>query len=119
MSLAALMNRPLTIIRRTESEDVDAYGNTVYDEAMVEVVGELQQVRRDEPGGEGETSDTRWSLFLPAGTALSTRDIVLVDDAEYEVVGEPAAWRNPRTQVLSHVEATLRRVASAGDEVGS
>ncbi len=119
MSLAALLTRPITIIRRSASEDVDAYGNTVNDEAMVEVVGELQQVRRDEPGGEGETSDTRWALFLPAGTALSTRDIVLVGDEEYEVIGEPWSARNPRTQALSHVEATLRRVAGAGDEVGS
>ncbi len=119
MSLAALLNRPVTIIRRTESGDVDAYGNTVYDEAMVDVLGELQQIRRDEPGGEGETSDTKWALFLPAGTALSTRDIVLVEDEEYEVIGEPWSARNPLEQALSHVEATLRRVAGAGDEVGS
>ncbi len=119
MSLTALLNRPMTIIRRAGHGAVDAYGNTVYDETLVEVVGELQQVRRDEPGGEGETSDTRWALFLPAGTALSTRDIVLVGDEEYEVTGEPWSARNPRTQALSHVEATLRRVAGAGDEVGS
>jgi hypothetical protein len=119
MSLAALLNRNLTIIRRTDSGDVNTYGDTVYDETLVEVVGELQQLRRDEPAAEGETSDTRWMLFLPAGTALSTRDVVLVDDEEYEVVGEPWQARNPRTQALSHVECSLRRTAGSGDEVGS
>ncbi len=114
MSLATLLNRSMTIIRRTDSGDVNTYGDTVYDETLIDVVGELQQIRRDEPGAEGETSDTRWNVYLPAGTTLTTADIVLDGEDEYEVIGQPWSARNPRTQAVSHVEATVRRTASAG-----
>lgn len=116
MSVDDLMNRPMAIVRRTVGEDLDAYGNPLYDTQSVDVVGELQQIRRDEPTGE-EFSDTWWNLFLPAGTDIRSDDVVLVDDEDYQVVGDPAAWRNPRTQTVKYVWATLRRTAAAGDEV--
>lgn len=116
MSLASLLNRNLTIIRRTTSEDADDYGNEIPDEGAIETVGELQQRRRDEPAGEGELSVTDWLLILPAGTLLRTGDQAIVDGQEYEVVGDPWIARNPRTQAVSHIEATVRRTAASNDE---
>lgn len=112
MSLAALLNRPLTVLLRTDSSAVDEAGDTVYDETPVDVLGELQQIRRDEPTGE-EFSDTSWNLYLPAGTQISAGDVVLDGDDAYEVVGSPWEARNPRTQTVSHIEATLRQTAAA------
>lgn len=114
MSLAALLNRPLTIIQRSDAGAEDEYGNPVPTEAAVEVVGELQQIRRDEPGDQGEMSRTDWLLILPAGTSIDTGDAVICDGFIYEVVGDAERLRNPRTQEFSHVECTLRRTGSEG-----
>lgn len=117
--LSTLINRPCVITRRLSTGSEDDYGNLIPDESTIETVCELQQKQRTEPAGQGELSDTQWTLFLLPGDTLRTGDVVTVDDEDYEVVGEPWQARNPRTQLLSHVEATLRRTASTGDEVGS
>lgn len=117
MSLTALLNRELTLVRRTDEGETDVYGNPAPTEELVPVVGELQQVRRDEPDDNGELSDTNWLLILPAGTAVNTGDALVCDGQLYEVVGDPWQARNPRTGVASHIEATCRRTGSAGDEV--
>ncbi len=115
--LADLLNLPITIVNRASGDDEDDYGNAIPTESPVVTVGELQQIRRDEPGEAGETSDTRWLLVVPAGTVLNTGDAVIAGNEVYEVVGQPWPARNPRLGVASHIEATVRRVA--GDEGGS
>lgn len=86
-------------------------------ETLVTVLGELQQARRDEPAAAGELSDTRWVLFLPAGTDVATGDAVIADGQLYELVGDPWQARNPRTQQPSHIECSVRRTGQSGDEV--
>lgn len=119
MTLTALLNRPLTLVTRTSDGTEDDYGNDRPGETQTDVVGELQQIRRTEPVEDGELSDTSWMLFLPAGTVINTGDAVICDGQVYEVVGDPWQARNPRTQVESHIECTLRRTGAAGDELGS
>lgn len=116
MSLTALLNRPLTIVTRTDEGATDVFGNAIPTETLTAVVGELQQQRRAEPGDAGELSDTTWLLILPAGTAITTADAVVCDGQLYEVIGDPWEARNPRTMAASHIECTVRRTASAGDE---
>src|SRR5688572_27552760 len=118
--LETLINRPCQILKRLESTTEDRYGNGIPDEAVIDTVCELQQRRRDEPDDQGELSDTYWDLFLPAGTDVNTGDVLIVDGDRYELFGDPWQARNPRTRVESHIEATVRRTASAGDaEEGS
>lgn len=119
MTLAALLNRSLTIVRRSASGDTDDFGNDIPTETLVQAVGELQQRQRAEPGAEGELSDTQWALFLPAGTDITTGDAIVCDGEIYELIGDPWQARNPRTQQQSHIECTLRRTTSAGDEGAS
>lgn len=119
MSLVTLLNRPCLLVQRSASGDLDRFGNPKRDETTVATVCELQQQRRTEAGDAGELSDTTWALFLPAGTDVTTADTVIVDGQEYELVGEPWDARNPRTQVMSHIEATCRRTRGADDEPGS
>lgn len=118
MSVAALINRPCTVTRRADSGEADDYGNPIQGDTDVATVCELQkfaQPNREEPGTEGELSDTLWTLFLPAGTVIRTGDAVTVDGDAYEMVGDPWHVRNPTTGVESHVEATVRRTTGSGD----
>ena len=113
MSLSQLLNRDVVIVQRSSSGATDELGDPIAGETLVETVGELQQQQRSEGDDEGERSDTRWLLILPAGTDIDTGDKVLVDDQRYEVVGAPWEARNPRTRAESHIEATLQRVAGS------
>jgi hypothetical protein len=119
MSIADLMNRPLTIVARLDLGDTNSDGDEIPTESEVVVLGVLQQVRRDEPDDQGELSDTRWFCALPAGTDITTGDAVICDGERYEVVGDP--WRavDESTGVAHHVEASLRRTGTTADEGAS
>jgi hypothetical protein len=126
MITSRLLNRPCTLILRSQAETTeDPFGNLLTaDPPRVETVCELQQNRRDEAADEGETSDTRWKLFLlpeiknedGESVRLTTGDAVEVNDEFYELIGDPWRVRSPFNQRMSHVEATCRRVVGAGDE---
>jgi hypothetical protein len=104
----------VTIVRRAPGGTIDEFGGEIADEVLIETVGELQQRKRDE--AQGQLSQTDWLLILPAGTEIDTGDGVLVDGLIFEVTGAPWEARNPRTMVASHIEATLRRVATSDQE---
>lgn len=111
--ISNLLTRPATLHRTTTGGTVDEYGNAVEIVQDVAVLCELQQRRRDEPEGQGETSETDWVLFLPAGTALTTADTVTVEPlGTFEVVGDPWPARNPRTQQESHLECSVRKAGT-------
>lgn len=116
MSLAMLMNRPCGLLRQTPSGEKDRFGNPKHTELLIGTVCELQQRQRTEPGDASELSVTTWALFLPAGTDVNTGDAIIIDGAEYEFIGDPWEARNPRTQEVSHIEATIRLAAAADDE---
>lgn len=119
MSLTALLNTPCTITHRVAGTTTDDYGNEIPDEVVTETLCELQQVRRAEPSTANETSVADFLLILPAGTTLATGDVATIDGQDYELVGDPWRARNPRTQIASHVEATVRRTAATEDEGAS
>lgn len=99
---------PCTIVRRTNSEDVDELGNAVNTEAETETVCDLQQRQRDEPETAGELSVTTWDIFFPAGTEIDTGDSVIVGGYVYEMLGDP--WdANQGSAAVNHVAATVRR----------
>lgn len=111
--LSTLLNRPCTIWSRSASGDLDELGDAIDNETATQTVCELQQRQRTEPRSESDLSDTGWLLILPAGTAVDTSDRVEVDGHVFEVIGDPWVARNPQTQTVSHIEATLRRTAGA------
>lgn len=110
MAVARLINRPCSIVHRTDSGEVDGDGNTVYDEETIETVCELQQ--RDRAENPEGISDTLWDLFLLAGTPTGPRDTITID-AEYEYVGEAWVVYDPFRRRASHIEATARRTNGA------
>jgi hypothetical protein len=107
-----LLNRPCTITRRGDSDALDEYNDPIPAVPVeIETVCELQQQQRTEPVDQGESSDTRWALFLPAGTDITTGDSITVDGLAYEMVGDPWHARDPITKRESHLEANVRRTA--------
>lgn len=119
MTLATLVNRPCTIVSRTDSGSVNAYGDEINAENGTAALWELQQRGRSE--GEDEVSDTRWSAYFLPDVALHSGDAIVDGETgeTYEVEGEPWRARNPRTHAVSHVEASVRRTGGPEDEVGS
>lgn len=109
MLIDHLLTRSCTVTRRTDSGEINDYGDPVPDETAVETSCELQQLRRTEH--EGDLSETAWLLVLPAGTEIGAGDMVAVDGTDYEVVGDPWGVRHPRTGALTHIEATCLRTA--------
>lgn len=115
MSLSTLISRPCVIVYRSESGDTDDYGNDLPTETRVDSVCEVQQVRRDEPGDQGETSDTRWDGFFLPGTDLRTADAVEVEGiGTFELVGDP--WEaDSGSSGVHHAEASLRLVRGSDE----
>lgn len=113
------MNRPCTLLQRSEGETEDDYGNPIPVETAVETVCEIQQQQRFEREDADELAESRWLLILPIEQSVNTGDAVVVDGETYELVGDPWRVRNPRTGIHSHIEATVRRTSGPGDEVGS
>jgi hypothetical protein len=108
-----LLNRPCDIVRRGPSGTEDDYGNLLPDESISSTVCEFQQDSRREHGDNNDMAESKWRIFLPVGTDITSGDQVIVDGKAYEVDGEPEAVRNPRTRTMSHVEATVVRTAGS------
>lgn len=118
MTLSQLINRPCTILRRTTNAEKTPYGRQRKTDTLTETVCELQQTQSTELADGGEVADTTFLLVLPAATDIRTGDALVVDGHTYELTGEPWVARNPRTQIDSHIQATVRRVAGT-EETGS
>lgn len=118
MPISRLLNMPATIIRRRPGEEEDERGNQVSVPKEVETRCWIEKRKRaeEEPGQEGELSDTLWAGYFEAGVDLRTGDAIVIDgQGKYELVGDPWEAINPRTGQASHVEANLRRTAGSGD----
>lgn len=114
MSIISLMGRAGTILSRTAGTATDVYGNATQGTTSVAISCEIQQIRRAEPGDQGEFSVTEWVGFFPSGTSLDTGDQVVVASmgGTFEVVGEP--WdATTGSAAVRHMEATLKRTAGA------
>lgn len=107
------------MIHRLPGATLDDFGNEIPEEESTETLCELQRIGTTEPALEGESSDSRSLLILPAGTLLATGDTVTIEGQDYELVGDPWRVRNPRLGRHSHVQATVRRTSGAEDEGAS
>lgn len=116
MSIARMINRECVILRRTASSDQDEYGDEIPETIEIETVCEIQKQKRIAEETPAEISDTRWSVFFLAGEEVGSGDRLRTvdDDLTYEIEGDPWRVRNPRTQQVSHIEATARRTSGPG-----
>lgn len=110
MSLESFLVRTVTI--QTAATTVDRYNNTVADwttpassptKAWVTQTGTLEdQDHRD-------AAVTTATVTLPAHTAVTAQDRIVIDGAVFEVVGEPNRRWTPRGE--HHVEVDVRECA--------
>ena len=113
--IADLLTQTATIIHRSESGTTDDYGNDIPSETQEEVDCYLEQRRRTEDDELGEVSEADYLLILPAGTAIDTGDVAVVDERAYELIGDPWSAHDPDTSADHHIEATVRRTAGEED----
>jgi hypothetical protein len=112
MTLAGLLNQPLTIQRRgVVSTDPD-YGNDVPGTtSTVATVGYVEQTVATEIIVDRETYVTDWLVVLPAGTAVDASDRIVHGSKTLEVIGSPHEAWNPRRAMVSQVECRCRETA--------
>lgn len=108
MSILHLLTRPATLVRRDSADPLEPDAELVPVDAG-ETLCELQQ-STDTEHHDGRVQSTTWRVWLPAELAGVTGwDALRVDGELFELDGDPWPVRNPRTSVVSHVEARVTR----------
>lgn len=102
-----LLTRTATIVTRTETTR-DAYGELVKATSTSSVLCELQPIRSDEAEG-GNLGITAYNLYLDGSRDLHADDAVQVDGVTYELVGDAAPRRNPRSGDTPYTHAVVKR----------
>lgn len=109
------INRPCVITRRVASENRNELGQEGIETTTVETLCELQQQSSAE-GAVDQTVDSSCVLFFRPEEEVGPGDAVwVVDEGDFDIVGEPNRLRNRRTQTYSHIEASAQR-AGGPDE---
>lgn len=108
MSLARLMNQPLTI-QKMGGSALDEYGNASPAAlgAPLSAVGYLEQSQSIETLNDRDTVVSMWVAYLPAGSNIGPFDRINFNGQKFEVKGEPWQVYNPRTQAVSHLQMEL------------
>ena len=103
-----LLTLDAELVRRVAGDPLDPDAELV-DEVAGITSCELQQAAATD-AHDGRLQQTGWRVFLPAGVDLTGWDALRIDGDLLELVGDPWPVRHPRTGVVSHVEAEVRRV---------
>jgi hypothetical protein len=121
VSLSQLINRTCVLLVRTESTTLDADGDPVMDEASVETVCEMQPRSAIEPQNSDLSEEDWVGWWFPADRDfLDSASLAWVPElGEFEIVGMPPTWRNPRTQTDEFIQANTRRTSGPEDTTGS
>jgi hypothetical protein len=112
VSLLTLCTRPVTLVRRTRSAGSGPYGEDVLaDGERVELRAQLHQQTSDEYLVGQDTVRAGWVCVLPDPSLVVGRDdVVEVDGARFEIVGEPYLAWHPLLQRHHHWELQLTEV---------
>lgn len=113
MPIDRFLIHPATITPRDIDDDRDAANDEVVVDGEPFDTTYWSVPLADGEGVESTTGERK--VYLPADTAgrfdARAKIDLTADVGDYELVGEPFVWTNPRTRVVSHVTATVRRVA--------
>ena len=118
MSLRGLLGQTATIHRRAydavDSQGIPLPGTTVSTDHPARLEQVLADVVRS---GDVVLSDYR--LFIEAGVAVDTLDLVVVDGVTYEVAAPPVAEHSPRGPHHQVVQLIRRAPVRVLPEAGS
>lgn len=106
-----LMTQPVTIVIRTEDGPLDPYGNREVTETPIETLCYAEQRSASEAGPQAQVLQARWRMTFPPQTPINGWARVELDGRSFEVIGFPWSVVNPRTLIVSHVEADLETSA--------
>lgn len=111
MSIERLLTQDVTLSKLDNSVK-DEYGNSVPTAhgSAISIKAYLELVQSVESLNDRDTVVTDWKLYAPAGIDLDAFDRVNFNGQVFEVDGAPWSVYNPRTGVVSHVEAKLKVV---------
>lgn len=101
----------ITIVRRTDTETNDAYGQPVTTETTIQIGGVAVALKGQsttyQPGEALETDQL--TLYLPAGTEITNNDTVIVRNVEYLLNGDSFTWTSPTSAWTPGVQVDLKR----------
>lgn len=114
MDVRRLLTDTCTITRVTADGPPDGHGNPTETTTTATAKCWLYRDTFTRTGGErqvqGDQQIEEFTLILEASAFVDGNDRVTVNGVTFEVVGPPWRAENPRTRVIDHVEAVLRRV---------
>lgn len=109
VTLDHLLPLPVTLVTRSSDGSVDDNGEQVWTESELETRCLLQQEGGREEH-EGNVEVVSWRVWLPADVLVVGWDAIrLADGTLLELEGDADAVVNPRTGLVHHVEARVRR----------
>lgn len=111
MNVAHLLTSTAVVTTVTYTGSADAMGDPTAVTASLTFRCWLSQTQRAEVTDNTAVQQETWDLYLEpaAADAVEGFDRVTVAGVTYEFVGPPWTALNPRTQLVSHVECTVRR----------
>lgn len=109
VTLDHLLPLEVTLVTRTSDGSVDDNGEQVWTETELDTRCLLQQEGGREEH-EGSIEVVSWRAWLPAGVPVAGWDAIRLADGELlELEGDADPVINPRTGIVHHVEARVRR----------
>lgn len=111
MDPTRLLTKSCTVTHRSPSPTLkDGMGDPLIVTTTETFACWLSQESRSENTVNADVQQQTWSLYLePAAVTVQGDDVVTVDAVAYEVDGPPWPAHNPRTSIVTHIEATVRR----------
>lgn len=88
---------------------LDEYGDATLTTSVANTTCHLEQMQSNE-GESAAVEETRWRVWLPAGTSLDGLDYLVIAGARYALTGDPWPVIRPTTGVVDHLELQARRV---------
>ena len=107
--LLSMLDRPCTIIGRSQTGPVDRYNEPTWLETSEPTVCYIEQTDTREITVGRNTGIATHLGVLPSGTVIDDSDRIEVGSTTYEVLGPPARLWEPELGE-SHVEVALREV---------
>ena len=92
----ALPRRQMVTLRHRVVAGQDEYNNDTFSFVEVQVGPcSIQQGHSGEERAYTDRVTTDITVYVPYGTDVGYLDVIIVDDVEYEVTGDPAHWVSP------------------------
>jgi len=107
VTLARLLNYPITLVARSEGPE-DAWGSPTEVDTLTEALCYYRQDASTDSDEGGTTTDQTLTIFLAPDVQMSDVDAVVLDGVEYEVVGEPDRELNARLGKVNHLAVRVR-----------